>query len=160
VFNPQETRNNRIAARLMRLAGIPLSAEEYQRGDDLGIPDAPPALMPAQPEEPYSPERFDAARLLAKLLRATGCYLPTSIEGAEGRGHLIREAMRKVQELRDVRRQGRGSKGGNPLIEQAIARGSSPQIETNFLGSLDATPDRIDAATAALLRGMGLQATN
>jgi hypothetical protein len=165
------SRDDLIALRLNRAMGVVLSNEE------LDAMYAPGGLMPAPPspqeEEPYDEKKFNASNLLARLLRAAGCYVPESMAGdGEGRAHLIQCAMRKVEELRG-RAPSRGSGAAanqNPIIAAAGGVGEIEPMYMSVEGMADAnrrlrermatteptpiTPERAKEAERALGRYM------
>lgn len=154
------TRDDKIAAKLTRMMGIPLSAEEYARGDDLGF-DATGGLMP-NPKKPPPPMVDEDGtvhmdRVLCQLLNALGIVVPCEEDGDEAafKHALMTACMAKIQELTGRgRAQGKGSSPAantNPLIP-----GNEEPIPAMYMSVEVVTPERVDAATAALLRQMGI----
>src|SRR4051794_35197114 len=93
------TREDRIAARLAKMAGARLSLEEYEAGDDLGIgdDDLPGADAERKPITDSS-GKINTEQLLSDLLRALGIHLPNT-GGADFKTSLYQAAMQKLRDL-------------------------------------------------------------
>ena len=131
---------DRLAARLAKMGGASLSAEEYGAGDDLLGDDSPAPIHDAS-------GKVDMERLLCDLLRALGIDLPTNTDKAEFKKELYAAAMRTISERtgKGKRPGGTSSAGasGNPLIP-----GASAEVEPMYLALNISTIEGIADPTA------------
>ena len=130
---------DRLAARLAKMGGARLSAEEYGDGDDLlGDDDSPAPIHDAS-------GKVDMEKLLCDLLRALGVELPEGTDEKAFKQELYAAAMRAISERtgKGKRPGGTSSAGanGNPLIPGGGVARCSPTYLAFSLSHIERLAD-------------------